>query len=100
MGRGRWLLVLSLLAATACGGDTRTAGQQAPSPSPVAELTATAASPAAFEPANIAADRDFIPAGVWFLDGSEGWVIGGGCSDGKCLLHTRDGGRHWERIGA
>jgi hypothetical protein len=44
----------------------------------------------------------FRPTGVSFIDESEGWVIGGGCGIDRCarFLHTRDGGRRWEPVGA
>jgi len=40
----------------------------------------------------------FRPTGVWFIDESDGWVIGGGCGDGRCarLMRTKDGGRSWQ----
>jgi hypothetical protein len=91
VGRGRWAFLLAVLvAATACWGGSRTAERPVPSTSPVGELVGTVASPV------------FRPTGVSFIDESEGWVIGGGCGSDRCarFLHTRDGGRRWEPVGA
>jgi photosystem II stability/assembly factor-like uncharacterized protein len=91
VGKGRWaFLLMLLLAATGCWGESRTAEKPVPPTAPVGELVGTAASPV------------FRPTGVSFIDESEGWVSGGGCGIDRCarFLHTRDGGRRWEPVGA
>jgi len=44
----------------------------------------------------------FRATGVWFIDESQGWVIGGGCGPGRCarFMRTSDGGRSWEPLAA
>jgi photosystem II stability/assembly factor-like uncharacterized protein len=44
----------------------------------------------------------FRPTGVWFIDESEGWVIGGDCGDGRCarFMRTKDGARSWQPFDA
>jgi hypothetical protein len=40
----------------------------------------------------------FRATGVWFINESEGWVIGGGCGQERCarFMRTRDAGLSWE----
>jgi photosystem II stability/assembly factor-like uncharacterized protein len=51
------------------------------------------------QPAAAQADRwppemleDAELTSVWFLDSDQGWVVG----DRGVILHTEDGGRHWQ----
>src|SRR5579884_3607822 len=89
MGRRRWVWLLSVFVATGGCTGLRPEAKSVPASSMVTPVTALMAPPA------------FRPTGVWFIDEAEGWVVGDGCpAGGACVLHTRDGGRHWEATGA
>jgi photosystem II stability/assembly factor-like uncharacterized protein len=109
-GRNQWLFqgVCAIAGLLACA--LTSAAQKPPAPRPGAKgQAAPAKKPAAaaaapqpkfkgiWEPANYPEDIEFISA--YFVSGDEGWVSGGVGNNyvrGGVILHTADGGDHWD----
>jgi photosystem II stability/assembly factor-like uncharacterized protein len=108
--RNQWLLKCSLVAAGLMTYSLTLAAQKPPAPRPGAKSQSAPAKrpatvPAAaqpkfkgiWEPVNYPEDIEFISA--YFVSGDEGWVSGGvgnNYTKGGVILHTADGGDHWD----